>query len=172
MRGMNAQEFHDEILRPSLELILPVLEIGDRPEATRMLMAIAGQESGWSHRYQLAGPMSSTKAGPARGWWQFEMRGGVAGVMGHRLTQAKAKRLCDLCHVYFDEDDIWRALEGHDALATGFARLLLWTEPRPLPTDREGGWSQYFRNWRPGKPHPEKWPDVWSAAHSAVVRRG
>ncbi len=44
------------------------------------------------------------------------------------------------------------ALDLHE---TGvFARLLLWTDAKPLPAigDEQGAWDYYLRNWRPGKP--------------------
>lgn len=166
---MDAQQFQTDILHPNLDRVLPIIEIPASPEAERMLIAIAGQESGWTWRYQLKprGP-EADGAYPARGFWQFEHRGGVAGVMRHPQTAERARALCDACHVYFDSDDVWRALEGHDALATGFARLLLWTEPDPLPKTRAQGWHQYIANWRPGKPHPDAWPDNWKLASSVI----
>lgn len=164
---MDAQQFHTDILVPSLEHVLPIIDIPASPEAERMLIAIAGQESDWTWRYQLKpGGPGAEGAYPARGFWQFERRGGVAGVMRHPQTAHRAKALCDACHVYFDSDDVWRALEGHDLLATGFARLLLWTEPDPLPATQDQGWRQYIDNWRPGRPHPRTWPGVWNAAEA------
>lgn len=166
---MNAAEFHREILAPSLDRVLPILDIPPSPEATRMLLAIAGQESSWTWRYQLTsqGP-NGERAGPARGWWQFERGGGVIGVMSHEATSARAHALCRACHVHWDSDDIWRALEGHDVLATGFARLLLWTIPKRLPSSETHGWEQYVGTWRPGKPHPRVWPDNWAQADTAI----
>ncbi len=107
--------------------------------------------------------------GPARGWWQFERAGGVAGVMRHPASAALARNLCQACHVPFSAPHIWRCLEGHDVLAAGFARLLLWTDPTPLPTDHAGGWDYYLNNWRPGKPHPAKWPGYWRQAGEALA---
>lgn len=56
-------------------------------QADIMLLAIAGQESDWTHRRQHDG-------GPARGLWQFERRGAVAGVLGHARTRDIAARVC------------------------------------------------------------------------------
>jgi hypothetical protein len=165
---MNASQFSAEILRPSLERVLPIIRIEPDPRAERLLLAIAGQESGWAWRYQLIGGPESGRAGPARGWWQFERMGGVWGVMNHPSSRTKAKALCAALHVYWDEDDIWRALEGHDALATGFARLLLWTDARPLPTGQAAAWRYYTDNWRPGRAKPNHWAANWSASVEAV----
>ncbi|NBC46818.1 MAG: hypothetical protein GVY22_02260 [Gammaproteobacteria bacterium] len=141
----------------------------DSREAERELLAIAGQESSWTWRYQLKpGGPSADGAYPARGFWQFERRGGVAGVLRHQRTAKRARALCEACHVYPDSDDVWRALEGHDLLATGFARLLLWTEPDPLPKTRTQGWKQYLDLWRPGRPYPDKWAGYWKSADDVV----
>lgn len=170
---MNATEFRREILDPALALALPIIDIPPSREASQMLLAIAGQESGWTWRYQLSsqGPNDS-RAGPARGFWQFERGGGVIGVMSHEATRERAFMLCQACHVHWDSDDIWRALEGHDVLATGFARLLLWTHPYPLPNAQTVAWEQYLNVWRPGKPHPIAWADHWVHAGDAISATG
>lgn len=162
---MNANVFLQKIIRPSWERLDGTLNIAPSFDAERMLLAIAGQESGMDHRYQLSRGMT---AGPARGWWQFERGGGVAGVMTHRASSERAKAVCQELEVEFASHAIWRALEGHDALATAFARLLLWTDPRPLPTTEQAGWQYYLDNWRPGKPHPGAWPKHWAAANEAL----
>ena len=53
-----------------------------------------------------------------------------------------------------DAASVWRAIEGHDRLATAFARLLLWTDPHPIPTEERAAWDCYLRLWQPGKPCP------------------
>lgn len=163
---MTAAQFNTEIYQPAMAAIDGVLRIPRSRAADHLLLAIAGQESAWTHRYQL----SSTpgRKGPARGFWQFERAGGVAGVMAHRATQARARALAELCGVSWDARAIWEALETDDRLAAGFARLLLWTDPRALPTTQSAAWQCYLRNWRPGKPHPSKWPSLWAQAWRAL----
>ncbi len=129
------------------------------------LLAVAGQESGWRHRAQVSTGM---EAGPARGFWQFERGGGVAGVLNHRSSRDKAQALCDAAMVQPTPAAVWRALEGHDGLAYGFARLLAWTDAAAIPGIETGAWDFYLRNWRPGKPHPTTWPSRWAAAQAAV----
>jgi hypothetical protein len=166
---MKPSTFNQDILQPALERVLPIIEIPPSDRASRLMLAIAGQESDWTWRYQLKpGGPNADGAYPARGFWQFEKRGGVVGVMTHRSTTDRAKALCDACHVHWDDDDIWRALEGHDALAAGFARLLLWTDPRPLPDEESLGWRYYINSWRPGKPHPSTWPGCWVASTATI----
>lgn len=130
-----------------------------------MLLAIAGQESDAQYRRQHGG-------GPARGLWQFERMGGVAGVLSHRASARLAAALCEWRGVDPSATAVHAALERDDVLAAGFARLLLWTDAKPLPSveAEDAGWAYYLRNWRPGKPHPERWPENWRLAREAVEK--
>ena len=58
----------------------------------------------------------------------------------------------------------------NDMLAAAMARLLLWTDPAPLPQvgDIEGSWNYYARLWKPGLPHPDKWPALYGTAVGLV----
>jgi len=108
--------------------------------------------------------------GPARGLWQFE-RGGVKGVYLHRASNEPLRLLCRARDVNFDVPQIWAALEFDDVFACGVARLLLWTDPKPLPAigDEDGAWAYYVRNWRPGKPHRDRWVANYAAAVKQVA---
>lgn len=128
----------------------------DTQAARVMLAVIAFQESNFHHRRQIKGP--------ARGLWQFERGGGVVGVMRHRSTEAAARELCDMRGIPFDSETIYNSLEFDDLLACGFARLLLWTHPKALPTDPAPAWQYYLDVWRPGKPHPQRWSACWEKA--------
>lgn len=135
------------------------------PAATAMLLAIALQESKAIHRRQVKGP--------ARGFWQFEADGGVEGVLKHPATQRNARAsLVALCYSKsMTVTDIHAALEHNDALAAVWARLLLWTEPAPLPPRELGmteAWRQYLNTWRPGTPHPETWAENYDRAWAMV----
>lgn len=132
------------------------------PAAVQMLAAIAYQESNYEHRRQIKGP--------ARGFWQFERGGGVVGVMNHPSSKQEARNVCSLLVVKFDAQVIYDTLEYDDVLACAFARLLLWTDPRPLPADEKTGWDYYIRNWRPGKPHLNRWPGSWEKAKSLLTK--
>jgi hypothetical protein len=140
------------------------------------LLAVPGQESGWRHRAQISVGM---EAGPARSFWQFERGGGVAGVLNHVASRAKARLLCDAAMVDPTPAAVWRALEGHDGLAYGFARLLAWTDAAAIPGTEAGAWEFYLRTWRPGAwtngtqaqraSLREKWSRCWTSAQAAVV---
>ena len=114
-------------------------------EAIVMLLAIGLQESLFKYRRQMGN-------GPARGLWQFEMMGGVNGVLQHRSSAKLALDACRDRSVTAAADDVHAKLEHDDVLAAVFARLLLWTDPKPLPAlnDIETAWQLYLRTWRPG----------------------
>ena len=162
---MDAKRFRDEIIGPGLARLRA--EGGPMPtdEASVMLIAIALQESGLRSRYQV---LASGNAGPARGWWQFERGGGVRGVLSHPRAGTLTRALCERYGVAPREDAVWRAIEGHDWLAVGLARLLIWTDPAPMPTSWDAGWECYLRCWRPGKPHHGTWVQHWQTASAAV----
>lgn len=128
-----------------------------------ILLAIAGQEADAKHRRQI--PVAH-----AMGLWQFERGGGVAGVLSHRASMLIAGRVCVARDVRAISTDVHLALERDDVLACAFARLLLWTDARPLPGvhAEDEAWAYYLRCWRPGKPHPERWPDNHRLARDAV----
>lgn len=128
--------------------------------------AIGFQESAYQSRRQIIQKVIDGKkvlvpAGPAMGWWQFEEGGGVKGVMEHKATADIARSVCAARGVPFARRTVWEALETDDVLAAAFARLLMWTDSWRLPSNQLDGWSMYARTWRPGKPHPDKWPASW-----------
>lgn len=131
----------------------------DSARARVQLLAIALQESELIYRRQMGN-------GPARGFWQFEQGGGVRGCVNHPASASYLRQLCVTRGVAFDARAIWNAIEHDDVLAAGLARLLLWTDPRPLPAlgDAQAAWECYAWNWRPGKPHPDKWPANYAQA--------
>lgn len=126
----------------------------DSPYARINQAAIGQQESGYLVRRQYGN-------GPARGYWQFEEGGGVKGVMEHKSTAELARSVCHARGVPFVRRAVWEALETDDVLAAAFCRLLMWTDSGKLPTTEAEGWAMYARTWRPGRPHPDKWPASW-----------
>lgn len=132
------------------------------PQAEVMLLAIGLQESRFEHRRQIGGP--------ARGFWQFERGGGVRGVLRHKLTAGISAVICADRGVQPNEQDVWVAIERDDVLAAAFARLLLFTDPAPLPALGEcaKAWDYYLRTWRPGKPHRRTWDALYAQALEAV----
>lgn len=134
------------------------------PEATALLLAIGLQESRFQHRRQVGGP--------ARGFWQFERGGGVAGVLAHPASRPHLDVALSSLRYGTDLDSagLYALIEHNDVLAAVIARLLLWTDYRPLPAEAAGpdaSWSAYVRNWRPGKPHR----NTWDAFHAEAWRR-
>ena len=138
-------------------------------EARVMLLAIGLQESRFRHRLQM--PLRpGMPPGPARGFWQFERGGGVKGVMGHPASSRLALEVISSRNLRPNSPTVWAALATDDVLAAIFARLLLWTDPAPLPRigDHEAAWDCYIRNWRPGRPHPHTWKALYDSAVDTV----
>lgn len=148
-------------INPVLEHLLPPSM--NSVEARAMLIAIALQESRLDYRRQR--PVAH-----ARGYWQFERGGGVAGVLTHPLTKLHAREICARLDYDPSPAVIWEAIEDNDILAASFARLLLWTDYARLPAKHESslGWAIYLRTWRPGKPHPQTWNAFFTEAWTAI----
>ena len=166
-------DFLREAVDPGLALLPSKL---DSIEARVWLTTIALQESALAHRWQIVDARDPSKKGPARGLLQFELgseasRGGVWGVYLHWGTQGLLKWACDTRGVQFEPRAIWEALESDDALAVALGRLLMLTDPYPLPApgDVDAGWEMYaHRLWRPGRPHFDTWPGNHEAALRAL----
>lgn len=137
------------------------------PAASALLLAIALQESRCGHRRQIGGP--------ARGFWMFEVNG-VRGVLSHRASKPHlANALSVLSYPVTDDATTpYVAIEHNDTLAAVCARLLLWTDPHPLPSQHEpdAAWDVYLRCWRPGKPHRRTWDGYYAAAWDLVTGEG
>lgn len=164
---MTPDQFLHDILVPGLDWFEGV--VGHTPPASRearvLMLAIAGQESNWSQRIQSGN-------GPAHGFWQFERGGGVKGVLTHRSSYALADKACAASNACPAEaGHVWGVLAtvAGDNLAVAFARLLLWTDPKPLPAygAEEAAYATYIHNWRPGKPSRSRWATVYPQALAA-----
>ena len=161
---MTPNEFLTRIIRPGLATLWRLGGPEHDSRAECFLLAVAMQESNLRHRYQV---LQTGRPGPARGWWQFERNGGVVGVCNHPRTRNLAASLCTEYAIRLNADDIWRAIEGNDGMATGLARLLLWSDPFPIPVTADAAWEAYAKRlWRPGKPHPDTWPAYWAVAYN------
>lgn len=143
---------YDHGLTPALSL-LPMKM--DSLRARALVMAIGFQESKFEFRFQIVGP--------ARGYWQFERQGGVRGVLTHPSSIQEAQQVIKDLDFYNTSDiEIMchNLIAYNDILAAAFARLLLWTSPKQLPSafQEQEAWEYYLECWRPGKPRPTDWP--------------
>lgn len=168
------KDFWTECVIPGLAM-LP-MKMGT-VEAQVMLIAIALQESELAIRHQRVQGKPDAK-GPARGLLQFEKgtpksRGGIWGVYLHQSSSGTLKDVCDARGIAFDADSIYAGVEADDVFAVAVARLLMWTDSKPLPKvgDTMGAWECYERIWRPGKPKPAKWPRNHAVAVTTIDRR-
>lgn len=158
---MTPETFHDNALGPALRLLPSPM---DTQPARAQVLAICLQESKLEHRHQVGGP--------AHGYAQFELGGGVRGVLTHPASRPHIQTV--LAALDYDPASdataCYAAIEHNDILAAAFARLLLWTLPGRLPTRNEQtlGWQQYIAAWRPGKPHPKVWPAHFARAWAVV----
>jgi hypothetical protein len=169
-----AEKVLAETIRPVLGYLWTEHRVPNGPAAEAMMVAIGLQESRFLRRDQVVPGKRPGQIGPATGFWQFERDGGVAAVMTSAVTRDIARKIAGAAGVAWDRDAIWRAFvrpEG-DQLAAAFARLLLFSDPAPLPAPsaaaEEAAWAYYVRNWRPGRPHRETWGRFWAAALALV----
>lgn len=130
----------------------------DTIQAWAILYAIASQESRLDERIQIGGP--------AHGFWQFELGGGVTGVLNHSVTKPLIRGVLDRLDYGYAPESSYVAIVHNDVLAFAYARLLLYTVPEALPTQdqRDEGWRQYLSAWRPGAPHRGTWDALYDKA--------
>ena len=161
---MNVPKHVVQAVNEALRLLPPAM---DSKEARVMLYAIGLQESRFTHRAQV---IDGGGKGPARGYWQFERGGGVTGVLRHPASKYWMHSACNARNVPAQPMNVWLALETDDVLAAAAARLLLFTDPARLPAigEQAEALRYYLRVWRPGKPHPETWPECYETALKAV----
>ena len=161
---MNVPKHVVQAVNEALRLLPPAM---DSKEARVMLYAIGLQESRFTHRAQV---IDGGGKGPARGYWQFERGGGVTGVLRHPASKYWMSSACNARNVPAQPMNVWQALETDDVLAAAAARLLLFTDPAKLPAigEQAEALRYYLRVWRPGKPHPETWPECYETALKAV----
>jgi hypothetical protein len=163
---MTPEQFNTSVVIPGSAFLATFApEVPMSNAAKVLLVAISGQEAGWTARRQAGN-------GAAAGLFQFEL-GGIGGVMEHPASRNLARAACQAANVTFDRLAVWASFQtaAGDYLALAFARLLLWTDAAPLPaaTDQEGGLIYYKRNWRPGDFRPDDWPDNHAAARRVIL---
>jgi len=171
---VNPVDFYQRIVHPTLHLlsVLPEVKLPVSAKAAVLVMACAGQESGWQHRRQIGIGQYHPQSVGARGYWQFESTWGgpvaLNDVMQKTPTQLAA--VCKFLEIPGDELSLYEAIAWNDTLACAAARLLLWQDFQPLPEvgDKDTAWGYYLRNWRPGMPHPKAWAGNYDRAVDAV----
>lgn len=161
------QKLLQNALLPALRLLG---EKYDTLGARLMVLAIVLQESGGTTRDQ-ADP--AHELGPALGLAQFEVNG-VAAVLRHEVVGDAARALCQRRGVIASPSAAWSAMLTDDVLALGFARLLLYADPHPLPEVGavRAAWDCYARTWKPGKPRPQDWPANYARAYAFLQGEG
>lgn len=133
--------------------LLPLAMGRNRQRVDLQLLATHLQESPNQDQCQIVKGQKPGSCGPARGIFQFEKAGGVAGVLKHPSTRLAAAEVCRLLGVPPTPEAVYDALPTtDDRLDVAFARLLYWTDKDPLPEvgNVTASWEYYVRNWRPG----------------------
>lgn len=97
---MTLSEIKAQAIEPAF-LLLPARM--ESAEAVQMLLSIGLQESRFTYRRQIGGP--------ARGFWQFERGGGVAGVLRHPSSRDAALKVCDARGVKPEAEQVYQQLE-------------------------------------------------------------
>ena len=161
---MTPAAFWSVILLPNANALSWATGVTNSKQARVLLMAIAGHETGWAHRIQIPG-------GEARGYWQCEKHGAVAGVINDPVTGPLLDNFCAARNIPFDLATVFEAIAWHDALALAVARLALWQDPAHLPAvgDSAGALAIYLKVWRPGRPRPETWPATYQQSLAIVT---
>lgn len=161
---MTPAECLAEVIAPTFRELLPGKF--DSPEARVLLLAIFIQESDLAYRKQVGGP--------AMGLAQFEQGGGVRGVLNHPASRTYVRMVCQHRAVAPTERDLYMALSHDDLLACAIARLLLWTDPDPLPAvgNEQAAFDYYRTNWRPGawNRDPEGVRSRWHRSYAKALQ--
>ena len=172
---MTLSEIRAQAITPALAL-LPARMSANRLQVDQLMLTAHLQEA--PNREQCQLPIRSGKCGPARGIWQFELGGGVAGVLRHKSSRDAAVAACRALGIEPTVDGVFAALPGQeDVIDAVFARLLFWTDPLPLPAlgAVEDAWQYYLRNWRPGayergtQPERRKLRQKWGTNYARVL---
>jgi hypothetical protein len=141
-------------------------KVMDSAEARAMILSVALQETKLLARRQY-------EHGPARGFCQWEpgAHAAIAEVFLNRASGMKAVGFCEALTIVPSVSTVYEAVEYSDILCAGFARLLLWASPKPLPgpNDPQAGWDLYYGQWRPGRPHRDSWEWCFSTAWATVA---
>ncbi len=152
-------------VRKALDEAYKLLPPGMNSKAADVcVFAFGYQESSFeAHQQIIKKDGKLVEAGPAVSWWQMEKGGGIVGVLTHAASKAHALKVCKARGVSPTSSAVWEAMKKDDVLGAAFARLLIYTNPFALPKvgDSAATWALYLREWRPGKPKPDKWPESY-----------
>jgi hypothetical protein len=146
------------------------------PEVLVQLLATALHEGdGLKARVQYGPKGSSILKRFGHSMWMFEggEKAALAGLFASPATGPALRKACEWLGVEHDHQHVWWCMVGNDKLAAICGRLLLLTDPHPVPMldDVDESYATYLRCWRPGKPPgPDKWRRVHQRALDAVAR--
>jgi len=171
---MEPKRFFRTIVQPTLAMMEahPAIRIPVTPKGNVLVMTCAGQESLWKSRRQIRIGQYHPQSVGARSYWQMESTWGGPVAINDVIqdTPRQLFAICEDLEIPTDELSLYEACAWNDTLACALARLLLWSDPAPLPEvgDKQGSWDYYRRNWKPGVPHPSTWSARYDASLAAM----
>lgn len=158
---MTPAEFLRTVIEPATLLLPPQV---DSPKARCLLLAIAGQESGWERQR----PRETIEI--RRGYWGCTKNHAVLWVLHNSLTRPVIRRVCAELEQVPGLDEVFSSIEMDDRLAYCVARLFLIAaapdERVPEIGDDRRAWLLYERVWLAAPPSSNvaHWHAVYSAA--------
>jgi hypothetical protein len=156
---MTPAEFLATIIVPAASLLPSQY---DTREARCLLLAIAGQESGWDQRL----PEPGSPLSKGRGYWRCTKIGAVLAVLTRDVTQPLIIHVCAVRKLWPGRDHVHAAIGVDDELACCVARLALSLDGRALPAigERYLAWALYRDVWRSSTTKLETWEERYEAA--------
>lgn len=164
-------------LREDIEAGLNLLPTIRKTDSARLqLYATNRQENPARHPRQLVKKDGKLQpVGPAAGDYQFELTGGIRGLLNFKspTVQTLLAGACRARGVSQNAEAIFGALQVDPVFAAALARLLYYTDPKPLPAvaDEAGAWALYLRTWRPGAydRQPEELRAKWRKSYTEAM---
>jgi hypothetical protein len=94
----------------------------------------------------------------------------VAGVVDDPVASNLLRKVCVQFDIPVSVASIFEAIAYHDILAYVLARLAYSMDPDPLPLvgDTDAAWRYYLKVWRPGKPDPDRWAEIYPLVLSNI----
>jgi hypothetical protein len=159
MSGINAKQFRDYLVIPTLQYLDPVIPFNQN--AVELLMGTAMQES------NLGGAIHQF-GGPALGAWEIEVYNALwTWVKNHPAILAKMTGLAA------PGLSLEQNMEGNLFFNCAMARIYYWGIPAPLPAagDTEGQWEYYkkYYNTDAGAATRDQYMAGWAALQKMLA---
>lgn len=167
-----------DLLREDIESGLSLLPAIRKTDAARLQVYATNRQENpnRSPRQLIKKDGRLQPLGPAAGDYQFELTGGIRGLRNFKsaIVQGQLAEACKARKVPRNAEAIFDALQVDPVFAAALARLLYYTDPKPLPAvgDEAGAWALYLRTWRPGAydRQPEELRAKWRKSYADAMK--